>query len=78
MRMLLGLTAPTSGEVSIFGKSFVGNEKKLLPRIGCLIESPGFYPNLTATENLKIFAELRELKNPNYIKGPCKEMTTKA
>lgn len=69
MRMLLGLTAPTSGEVSIFGKSFVGNEKKLLPRIGSLIESPGFYPNLTATENLKIFAELRGLKNPNYIKG---------
>lgn len=69
MRMLLGLTAPTSGEVSIFGKPFDGNEKKLLPRIGCLIESPGFYPNLTATENLKIFAELRGLKNPNYIKG---------
>ena len=69
MRMLLGLTAPTSGGVSIFGKSFLGNEKKLLPRIGCLIESPGFYPNLTATENLKIFAELRGLKNPNYIKG---------
>ena len=69
MRMLLGLTAPTSGEVSIFGKPFVGNEKKLLPRIGCQIESPGFYPNLTATENLKIFAELRGLKNPNYIKG---------
>ena len=69
MRMLLGLTAPTSGEVSIFGKPFAGNEKKLLPRIGCLIESPGFYPNLTATENLKIFAELRGLKNPNYIKG---------
>lgn len=69
MRMLLGLTAPTSGGVSIFGKSFLGNEKKLLPRIGCLIEAPGFYPNLTATENLKIFAELRGLKNPNYIKG---------
>ena len=69
MRMLLGLTAPTTGEVSIFGKPFIGNEKKLLPRIGCLIESPGFYPNLTATENLKIFAELRGLKNPNYIKG---------
>lgn len=69
MRMLLGLTAPTSGEVSIFGKPFVGNEKKILPRIGCLIESPGFYPNLTATENLKIFAELRGMKNPNYIKA---------
>lgn len=69
MRMLLGLTAPTSGEVTIFGEPFHGNEKKILPRIGCLIESPGFYPNLTGTENLKIFAELRGLKNPRYIKG---------
>ncbi len=38
-------------------------------RIGSLIESPGFYPNLTATENLKIFAKLRGLDNENYIKG---------
>lgn len=69
MRMLLNLTAPTSGEVTIFGKHFQGNEKEILSRIGCLIESPGFYPNLTGTENLKIFAELRGLKNPKYIKG---------
>lgn len=69
MRMLLGLTHPTSGEVKIFGHSMQGNERKLLPRIGCLIESPGFYPNLTATENLKIFAELRGINKPSYIKG---------
>ena len=56
MKMLLGLTKPTSGEVKIWGKSLQGNEKKLLPRIGSLIESPGFYPNLTGTENLRIFA----------------------
>ena len=42
MKMLLGLTKPTSGEVKIWGKSLQGNEKKLLPRIGSLIESPGF------------------------------------
>ena len=41
----------------------------ILPRIGCLIESPGFYPNLTGTENLKIFAELRGLRSPKYIKN---------
>lgn len=55
MKMLLGLTQPTAGEVKIWGKPLKGNEKKLLPRIGSLIESPGFYPNLTATENLRIF-----------------------
>ena len=69
MRMLLGLTAPTFGSVKIFGKPFQENEKKILPRIGCLIESPGFYPNLTGTENLKIFAALRGLKEPKYIKN---------
>ena len=69
MRMLLGLTPPTSGDVKIFGKPLRGNEKNILPRIGSLIESPGFYPNLTGTENLQIFADLRGLKSPKYIKG---------
>lgn len=69
MRMLLGLTAPSSGDVKIFGKPLRGNEKNILPRIGSLIESPGFYPNLTGTENLRIFADLRGLKSPKYIKG---------
>ena len=68
MKMLLGLTQPTSGEVKIWGKPLRGNEKKLLPRIGSLIESPGFYPNLTATENLRIFATLRGVPNRHAIK----------
>ena len=69
MKMLLGLIKPTSGTVKIFGKSMIGNEKKILPRIGCLIESPGFYPNLTGTENLKIFARLRGIPAKNAIKS---------
>ena len=68
MKMLLGLTQPTAGEVKIWGKPLKGNEKKLLPRIGSLIESPGFYPNLTATENLRIFATLRGVPNRHAIK----------
>ena len=67
MKMLLGLTKPTSGEVKIWGKSLQGNEKKLLPRIGSLIESPGFYPNLTGTENLNIFARLRGVPQKNAV-----------
>lgn len=67
MKMLLGLTQPTSGEVKIWRKTLRGNEKKLLPRIGSLIESPGFYPNLTATENLRIFATLRGVPNRHAI-----------
>lgn len=69
MKMLLGLTKPTTGEVTVWGKPLAGNEKELLPRIGSLIESPGFYPNLTATENLRIFATLRGVPNRDAIKN---------
>lgn len=69
MKMLLGLTTPTSGEVYIFGKNIQKSSDKILPHIGSLIESPGFYPNLTATENLRIFAELRGIKDPEAIKN---------
>ena len=69
MKMLLGLTKPTSGEVAIWGKPLQTNERELLPRIGSLIESPGFYPNLTATENLRIFATLRGVSDRDAIKN---------
>ncbi len=68
MKMLVGLTKPSLGEVHIFGKPLNKNEKKILPRIGTLIESPGFYPNLTGTENLRIFATLRGVPNRQAIK----------
>ena len=69
MKMLLGLTSPTSGEVTIWGKPLAANEKELLPRIGSLIESPGFYPNLTAAENLRIFATLRGITDRSAIQN---------
>lgn len=68
MKMLLGLTRPTAGEVLIWGKPLRGNGRTILPRIGSLIEAPGFYPNLTATENLRLFAKLRGVPNPHAIK----------
>lgn len=68
MKMLLGLTRPTNGEVLIWETPLRGNERKILPRIGSLIEAPGFYPNLTATENLHIFAALRGVPGPSAIK----------
>ena len=68
MKMLLGLTEPTSGEIELWGKPLRGNEKEVLPRIGSLIESPGFYPNLTATENLRIFAVLRGVPSRHAVK----------
>lgn len=68
MKMLLGLTKPTGGTIEIFGQNIKTNEKKVLPRIGSLIESPGFYPNLTGTENLEIFAKLRGVPKKTAVK----------
>lgn len=59
MKMILGLSAISSGKVQLFGKLLSQNKDKLYPRIGSIIEIPGFYPHLTATENLQIFARLR-------------------
>lgn len=69
MKMILGLTPITSGEVSVFGQNIKGREKRIYPRIGAIIETPGFYPNLTGTENLEIFARLRGTAAPNAVKN---------
>lgn len=69
MKMILGLTSSTSGNVEVFGQSIVGKEKRIYPRIGAIIETPGFYPNLTGTENLEIFAKLRGTAAPNAVKN---------
>ena len=68
MKMILGLTSITSGKVDVFEKNIKGNEKYIYPRIGAIIEKPGFYPNLTGTENLEIFAKLRGTSKPNAVR----------
>lgn len=69
MKMILGLTPITSGEVDVFGRNIKGREKRVYPRIGAIIETPGFYPNLTGTENLEIFAKLRGTAAPDAVKN---------
>ena len=59
LKMILGFTNADEGEVVVFGKPMRGNEKEHLQKIGAIIETPGFYPNLTATENLRILARIR-------------------
>lgn len=69
MKLILGLTSITSGEADVFGRNIKGREKKIYPRIGAIIETPGFYPNLTGTENLEIFAKLRGTAAPDAVKS---------
>lgn len=72
MKMILGLTSITSGEIDVFGRNIKGQEKRVYPRIGAIIETPGFYPNLTGTENLEIFAKLRGTAAPQAVENALK------
>src|SRR5699024_1912209 len=58
IRMLLGLIRPTYGQIEIFGENLFKNQKRILRRIGSIVEVPGFYKNLTARENLLINAKI--------------------
>ena len=69
MKMILGLAPITSGEADVFGRNIKGNEKRIYPHIGAIIETPGFYPNLTGTENLEIFSKLRGTAAPDAVKS---------
>ena len=55
MRVVLGLTPQTSGEVKLFGEKSL---KDVGLNIGALIEAPGLYKNASAYENLKRFSVL--------------------
>ena len=53
MRMISGLSLPTSGSYSLFGKTGYAMGK-MLRNVGVLIEAPVIYPRLSAYENIKI------------------------
>lgn len=57
IRMLLGLVRPTSGSGTILGGSLT-EPASYLHKVGALIESPAFYPQLSGRENLKALARL--------------------
>jgi ABC-2 type transport system ATP-binding protein len=58
--MLLGLVRPTSGSGTILGGS-ITEPATYLNKVGALIESPAFYPQLSGRENLKVLARLGRL-----------------
>lgn len=53
LRIIAGLVRPDRGGVSLFGEEAGPQSRR---RIGMLIESPSFYPFLTAREHLEMFA----------------------
>jgi len=68
MSMILGLIAPTSGNIEIFGLSVKSNLADILGKVGAVMESPGFYPYLSGWDNLRVFARISCNVTDNRIK----------
>lgn len=62
MKMLLGLTKPSLGEIRMFEKEVREDSRiELLRSIGSLIESPSYYGHLSGRENLEIVQTLKNV-----------------
>lgn len=60
--MLLDVINPTAGSYKWFGNP---PDKKNRQKIGSILETPAFYPYLSAVDNLKIIAEIKESGHDN-------------
>ncbi len=59
LRLLLGLLRPQQGEILVFGAPVTpAGRPRVMRRIGAMIESPAFYGNLTARENLSLLQRI--------------------
>ena len=67
MKMLLQLVYPTNGTIRLFGSDYRKSILSHYGKIGYIIETPGFYSNLTGGENMRILAKLRGNINVNMV-----------
>ncbi|NPA06802.1 MAG: ATP-binding cassette domain-containing protein [Chloroflexi bacterium] len=56
--MILGLLYPTSGRVVVLGEEVTPTRNAALRAVGALVGAPGFYPYLSARENLRLLARV--------------------
>jgi ABC-2 type transport system ATP-binding protein len=55
--MILGLVAPSSGSLELFGTKLDSHRWEALRRVGAIIEEPAFYPYLSGWNNLEALAK---------------------
>ncbi|MEO1436515.1 MAG: ATP-binding cassette domain-containing protein [Bacteroidota bacterium] len=59
--MIMGIIQPKAGSYSWFEGLKAQDARK---KIGTLLETPNFYPFMTAVQNLKVVAHIKRVKNP--------------
>jgi ABC-2 type transport system ATP-binding protein len=56
IRMLLGLSRATRGEMRLFGEPVPARLPQVMPRVGAVVEQPKFAPTFTGRRNLSLLA----------------------
>ncbi|GAA4844001.1 ABC transporter ATP-binding protein [Luteimicrobium xylanilyticum] len=64
IRMVLGLVRPTAGDVRLLGGRVPDDVATVLPRVGALVEGPGFHPYLSGRANLARLDAVDRLADP--------------
>jgi ABC-2 type transport system ATP-binding protein len=59
IRMLLGLTHASAGQMSVLGHPVPAERGTTLQRVGAIVEDPRFHPYLSGRENLHVVAAVR-------------------
>ena len=59
IRMLLGLTQASAGQMRLLGHPVPAERAIALERVGAIVEEPRFHPHLSGRENLRIVAAVR-------------------
>ena len=67
IKTLLGLYHITEGDIYVNGFSVKKDLEKVLKDIGCIIENPDVYNNLTGRKNIELYAELYNMKDKDYL-----------
>lgn len=62
IRCMLSLIQPDAGEILFNGRSAREHRNDFLRQVGCIIEKPDFYTNLSALDNLRISARMYGIK----------------
>ena len=68
MRMLCGLSHPTSGEASVAGFNVYKQQEKIKTNIGYMSQKFSLYENLTVLENIEFYGGVYGLSRPEIKK----------
>ncbi len=71
MKMIAGLVEPSEGSIELFGNFVLQTERY---RIGCVIESPALYVELTAKQNLEVFRKAYGLSSKESVQQILKQV----